>query len=111
MSDRVVSAKCDIFSKDDSLMLRFEMPGVAKDNLDVKVEKEHLIVSGTKSNFKTKGEFLIHEIDKSDYYNEFIIEDRVDRNSIEASIKNGVVLITLALKESEKPKKIEIKAS
>ena len=105
----VRSACCDIFNGEDQVILRLEMPGVTKKDLDVKVDNDLLIISGKKELANVDGKYLIREIKSGDYHQEFTLDDTIDRQNIDASIKNGVVTIVLSLKESEKPKKIQVK--
>ena len=37
-----------------------------------------------------------------------MLDDTIDRSKIDASIRNGVVTVTLGLKEAEKPRKINV---
>lgn len=101
-------APCDIIHDSDSVVLYLEMPGVTKETLDIRVDKDLLIIDGKKENFETEGNYLIHEIKSRDFHQEYIIDDTVDRNNINAVIKNGIVTLSLGIKESEKPKKIKI---
>ncbi len=105
---RIWPGCCDIKDEEGKIMVRIEMPGVPKDNLDVKIEGDKLIIHGRKETSETGGTFLLREIREGDYHQEFTIDDTIDRNSIEASLENGVLHLTLGLKESEKPRKIEI---
>jgi len=107
---RVVPAACDICEDKEHIICRLEMPGVAKSNLEIKVDGDRLIVHGSKAAREVKGEYLIREIRDGDYHHEFTLDDTVDRNKIDAAVKNGVVVVTLGIKESEKPRKIAIMA-
>ena len=101
-------APCDIIHNSDSVTLFLEMPGVTKETLDIRVDKDLLIIDGHKENVETEGNYLIHEIKNSDYHQEYTIDDTIDRNNINAVIKNGIVTLSLGVKESEKPKKIKV---
>lgn len=101
-------APCDIIHDSDSVTLYLEMPGVTKENLDIRIDKDLLIIDGHKETPDTKGSYLIHEIKNGDYHQEYTIDDTIDRNNINAVIKNGIVTLTLGVKESEKPKKIKV---
>lgn len=106
-----IPARCDIFQSDERVVIKLEMPGVQKEDLDVRVDNDLLIVSGKKSTQAAEGKFLVREIRAADYYQEYTLDDTIDRNSIDAVIKNGVVTLNLSLKESVKPRKIEIKTA
>ena len=108
---KTFSAPCDIYHDTDKVVCRLEMPGVTKENLEVKVDGNRLIIDGIKSTEKIAGEYRIREIRSGDYHQEFTIDDTVDRNKIEASIKNGIVTIHLGIREAEKPRKIQVSVS
>jgi len=110
MKRRTYPAACDIFEENGRVICRMEMPGVTKDNLDIKSDGEQLIISGRKILNQPQGEYRMREIRDGDYYHEFTIDDTIDRNKIDAAIKNGVVTLTLGIKESEKPRKINVVA-
>lgn len=103
------SACCDIYNSEDKVMLKIEMPGVPKENLDVKVTNDILIISGKKQLPSKEGNYLLKEIRIGDYHQEFTLDDTIDRNNIDATMKNGVVTLILSLKDSVKPRKIQIK--
>lgn len=105
---RTYNACCDIYHKDDKVILRMEMPGVEKENLDIRVDNDKLLINGKKSYPGTESTYLIREIRQADYHHEFSIDDTIDRNKIEASLTKGIATITLGIKESEKPKKITV---
>lgn len=105
---RTFPAACDIYEDNGKVICKMEMPGVDKNMLDIKVDGDRLIVNGKKITEQTKGEYLVREIRDGDYYHEFTIDDTIDRNKVDAVIKNGVVTLTLGVKESEKPRKINV---
>ena len=109
-NNRIRSACCDIFHGEDSVLLKLEMPGVAKDNLDINVDNDRLIITGKKDPRNSSGEYLIREIRRGDFYQEFTLDDTIDKTKIDATMDNGVVTLILSIKESVKPRKIEIKA-
>ena len=103
------TACCDIFNGEDKVTLRLEMPGVPKENLEIKIDNDVLIISGKKNIPSEGGKYIVREIRSADYYQKYSLDDTIDRNTIEASVKNGVVTLILNLKESVKPRKIKIK--
>ena len=106
---RKLKASCNIYKDDEKVLLSLEMPGVSKENLDVRIDDDNLIIEAKKDISPEKGTYLLREIKTGDYYHEFTIDDTIDRNSIDASISNGVVTLVLKLKESVKPRRIEVK--
>jgi len=84
-----------------------EMPGVTKENLDVRIDNDLLIIHG-KRKAPISGKFLIHEITEGDYHNEYTIDNTIDRNKIDAALDKGILTLTLSIRESEKPRKINV---
>ena len=106
--ERQLAARYNIYKKGYQMILEMEMPGVTKTDLDVQVTGDHLIVKGGKNTGIQGGEYRVHEIKEGVYRNMFTLDDTIDKNKIEATVKNGIVSITLDIRESEKSKKIEI---
>jgi HSP20 family protein len=101
-------SRCDIREEQDQIIMRLEMPGVNKSGLDINVEGDKLIIEGTRTVDTGSGKWLIREINQNDYRMEYTIDETIDRKSIEASLNQGVLLLTLGLSEEVKPRKIEV---
>lgn len=98
----------DIYQDNGKVVLVMEMPGVTGENLDIRVDGDRLLINGKKTVTPPQGEYKVREIREGNYHHEFTIDDTIDRGKIEANIKNGVVTVTLGIKEAEKPRKINI---
>ena len=105
---KTIPAICDIYHDKESVIMTLEMPGVTKDSLEIRVDKNQLIIHGKRQSFPSNGEYLVREIQDYDYHQEYTIDDTIDRDSIDAKIQNGIVTLTLGIKESAKPRTIEI---
>lgn len=99
----------DIYQDEKSVVLTMEMPGVSKDNLDIRVDKDILIIDGKRNFGDAEGNYRIREIRHGNFHQEYTIDDTIDRNKIEAGINGGLVTLTLGLKESIKPRRITVK--
>ena len=108
---KTMAAPCDIFEDGGKIMLRLDMPGVTKENLYIHVESDELQISATRDNAAAGvGRYLVREIPDRDFYQAYTLDSTIDRNKIEAELVNGRLIIALSLKESEKPRKIEVVA-
>jgi len=101
-------SRCDIREETDSIIMRLEMPGVNKSGLNVNIEGDKLIIDGKRIQDTKEGEWLVREIRPGDYHMEYTIDKTIDRGSIEASLDQGVLTLTLGLSESVKPRKIDV---
>ena len=101
--------RCDICEDEGKILLRLEMPGVGKSDLDINVNNNQLEIVGHKNDPELNGDYLVRERARGDFYHLYTIDETVDRDKIDASLENGILTVTLQLKEAEKPKKITVK--
>lgn len=108
-AERWVQPRATIFSKPEEVVLELEMPGVARDKIDVTVEKDELTVTGWRT-VEDLGQFeILHqERNPANFRRSFVLSDTVDAQRIAASLDNGVLRLALPKAESAKPKRIEI---
>ena len=100
----------DIYECNGTLTLVADMPGVSIENLTIDLDKDTLTIRGATGVEETGGRTLLREYVSGDYYRQFSISNLIDREKIDASIKDGVLRLTLPKAESAKPRKIEVKA-
>jgi HSP20 family protein len=105
---RAIMPACSISEEDGVVQLRVEMPGVDKDGVEVSVEKNELIIEGKPKETSVEGKYLIRERAGGIYSKRFVLDDTIDQSKIQAVMNDGVLTLTLATKETAKPKKIEI---
>jgi len=101
----------DIYESENSLTLVADMPGVPMENVDIDLDSDQLTIRGTVSQYEQKGEALFKEYTYGDYYRQFTLSSDIDREKIQASMKDGVLKLVLAKAEAAKPRKITVKSS
>ena len=107
---RVYLPAADIYETQDALSVVLEMPGVKKNNVDVRVEDGVLKIEGRLDFSKYQGlQPLYTEYNIGHYFRSFRLSSKIDRNKIEAELKNGVLTLTLPKVEEAKPRMIQIK--
>ncbi len=107
-NELVIQPSCAICEDDGKVTLRLEMPGVSKEDIEINVEKNELIISAKPKKEKVSGSYLIRERREGEYRKRFIIDETIDRDRIDAVMTNGVLNLNLAIKEAAKPRKVEI---
>ncbi len=109
------SPAVDIVDKHTSYEVTAEVPGMAAENLEVKLVDNHLVIKGEKkeSREETEGGSHLSERYYGAFERNFRVPDGVDSGKIEAALKDGVLTVVLPkTAEAVKPaKKIEIKAA
>jgi len=106
---RQLAACSDIYEEKGNVILKMEMPGVTKEHLEVKIDNDILMIRGKREALAAgQGTYIIREIRDGDYYHEYTLDNTIDRNKIDAVLEKGILTLTLSLKESEKPRKINV---
>lgn len=109
---KVYVPRVDIYETKDAVVLIANMPGVDEKSVDVTLEKDVLTISGFVDPLNFTGYSVAYaEYDTGDYQRAFTISNEVDRNRIEAKVKNGVLRVILHKAEQVKARKIAIKAA
>lgn len=99
---------------DQGYEIQVASPGFQKEDFDVKIEKDHLIVSAEVSNSSSEGEegkYNRREFNYSSFKRSFYLPEFVSTDQITASYTNGILNITLPKNQEviqDKIKKIEI---
>jgi len=100
----------DIFEAENDLTVVLEMPGVEKNNVDIRVEDGVLNVEGRLDLTKYQGlQPLYTEYNIGHYSRSFRVSNKVDQNKIAAEMKNGVLSLKLPKGEEAKPRSIQVK--
>jgi len=90
------------------ITLCLEMPGVAKDGVELEVEGNELRIRGARPAPGASTRYLLRERVDGDYVEVYTLDETVDRGRIDAAMEAGVLTVTLHLREAEKPRKIQI---
>ena len=89
-----------------------EMPGVEKNNIDVRVEDGVLSVEGRLDLAKYQGlQPLYTEYNIGHYARSFRLSNKINQDKIGAELKDGVLSLTLPKVEEAKPRTIKVSQS
>jgi HSP20 family protein len=103
----------DLYDERDHLVLKAELPGINKDELDISLHGDVLTLSGER---KDQGEFKDAEVFRSERYvgrfqRSITLPVRVDASKVQASYQDGILTVTLPKAEEAKPKRIDVKVN
>jgi len=100
----------DIAETAEAVILKLDMPGVAKDDVDITIDKDMLSITG-RAQPEEAGESVYRETYVGDYRRQFTLSADVDPNDVSAAMKDGVLTVTVGKAKAAKPKKIKIAAA
>jgi HSP20 family molecular chaperone IbpA len=99
----------DIYETDSGLIIVMEMPGVAKENVNVDLQNDVLRIEGQIDFSKYKGmEPVYTEYDVGHYVRTFSLPSKIDREKIAAQLEDGVLTLTLPKVQEAQPRRISI---
>ena len=99
----------DTVRRDGELVLRFDVPGVDPEKIDVTVDRGVLTVSATREETRTEGESpVVRERRFCSFRRSLRLAENLDADAIEASNNDGVLEIRIPVREEAKPRKIEV---
>jgi HSP20 family protein len=101
--------RVDIYEMDEAIGLVANMPGVDSESVDIMVEDNVLTINGNVDFAEPEGHSLSYaEYRVGDYQRSFRLSSGIDREQIEASLKDGVLRLRLP-KIGPTTKKIAVK--
>jgi HSP20 family protein len=88
---------CEVFDDDDRLVVRLETPGMEKDDFDLQVVDDYLVVRGEKhmERERTEGGYHISECAYGSFERAIPLPDEVDVAKASANYKRGVLRVEL----------------
>jgi HSP20 family molecular chaperone IbpA len=108
--ERYVVPPVDIYETQEGLVVLADLPGVAKEALDVRVEQHRLTIRG-QARHGIPGEAVSREYALVNFFRQFALSDKVDQSQITAELKSGVLTLTLPKAEAAKPWQIAVHAA
>ncbi len=101
----------DLYEDKDNVYVRAELPGVAREEVNVEMVEDYLTISATRKNTrqpdtKTDGETGTGQ--SFSLSRSVNIPEEVQADKVSALYENGVLTVTLPKREETKPKKITV---
>jgi HSP20 family protein len=95
--------------RENDLVLRFDLPGVSQEDIEVNVDRGVLSVSAKRDEEKTDSDRpFIRERVAGSLRRRVYLGDAYDAGQVEAAYENGVLTVRVPLAEQAKARKVEI---
>ena len=104
----------DIYENaNQEIVLKAELPGIAKEAIDLRVENNTLTLRGERKRDTEVKQEQFHRVERSygSFSRSFSLPSRIDTDQVRAEFKDGVLAITLPVKAEAKPRQIEVAVS
>lgn len=107
--------KTDVKEDEKSYTLEMDLPGKTEKDVNVELNNNVLTISSANEDKKEEksakkdNKWIIRERSWSKFSRSFTLPEDVDSEKLAATVKNGILTVTMPRKESTSPKKIAIK--
>ncbi len=99
----------DVFENESGITLLADLPGVSRDRLGVRVDGDALVIEATAATVGPQDMQLIYgEAQFPSYRRQFTLSRELDASRIEASLKDGVLKLSIPKSEEAKPRRIQV---
>jgi HSP20 family protein len=100
----------DIYENDDAFVLKAELPGFTKEDIQIELHNNRLILRGERKQETEAKEEQYHRRERAygRFERSFLLPTMIDADKVTANFKNGIVELRLPKSEAAKPKRIAI---
>jgi HSP20 family protein len=110
-SSRPATMPLDAYRDGDRFVAEFDLPGVDPESIDLTVEKNVLTVHATrKGRNREDAELVVAERPQGTFSRQLFLGETLDSDRVEASYRDGVLVVEIPVAEKAKPRKVEVKA-
>lgn len=101
----------DVHEDEESLVVRAELPGVKREDIDIQVDGNVLTLKGERKLEAEQENRRYHRIERSygSFVRQFQVPTNIDATNIDAQLSDGVLTLRLPKKAELKARKIEVK--
>jgi HSP20 family protein len=101
----------DAWREGDRFVIEFDLPGVARESIDLDVERNVLTVRAERVARNGDWEMLASERPRGVFSRQLVLGDNLDLDHIDAAYDGGVLRLTVPVAEKAKPRRIEVSGS
>lgn len=99
----------DVYRHGESYVLRFDLPGVNPDSMELVAEQNTLTIRAERRHDAPEGaEYVVSERPSGAYSRQIVLGDGLDVDTIRADYHDGVLTVTIPVAEQAKPRRIDV---
>lgn len=105
-----LAPRVDVINREREIMVRAQLPGVEKKDLDVSISDNTLTIRGHTSHEEQeeKGDYYRRECSSGSFTRTFVLPNEVDGDKAKATFENGILELTIPKSRESKQHKIQI---
>jgi HSP20 family molecular chaperone IbpA len=108
--ERPMRPPVDIFEDSTGITVQADMPGVSRDRLEVHIDNDTLSIEGRADIAMPEGmEALYADVRSTHYQRSFSLSRELDGDKVDATLKDGVLILRIPKREQYQPRRIEVR--
>ncbi|MBU0973117.1 MAG: Hsp20/alpha crystallin family protein [Proteobacteria bacterium] len=98
-----------LYEEKDAFEIRVEVPGIAKEDLNITLQGNYLEITGSRTIDAPEG-YKVHRSERGtrSFSRNFTLPDGIDAEKVEAALRDGILYLKLPKSEVARPKQIAI---
>ncbi len=105
------SLPVSVWEENDQAYIELELPGVAKEDVEITVEQGKLTVTAERKAPEVERQYWVCERRYGRFERSFQLPKTFDAESIKADLAGGVLTLTLSKRPEAQPRKVEIRTN
>lgn len=104
-----IGPNTNLYDCGDHLEMTVEVPGIAREDLSIKIQGNYLEIGGSRKSAVPEG-YSAQRVERgsTEFTRSFTLSTEVDTQKVEAKLANGILRLILPKAETAKPKQINI---
>lgn len=100
--------RADIYESEQGLVMQFDLPGLRREGLDIRIENDTLTIKGERKLASSPESYLRVERTHGAFTRVFALPDFVQQEKIEANLADGVLTVAMPRREETRPRQIQV---
>jgi HSP20 family protein len=110
-AESVLRPPVDIYETSEGITLQADMPGVSKEQLNLRVEGNSLLVEGAIGIAPQEQMTALYaEVRSTLYRRSFVLSNELETGKIEANLKDGQLTVRIPKRAELRPRRIEVQS-
>ena len=102
----------DGIRRKDEVVLRFDLPGIDPDSIEVTVDRGVLTVGARREEeFGEDEQLFVRERTMGTYTRRVYLSEQLDASGVEAAYEDGVLSVRIPVLEQAQPRKVEVRSA
>lgn len=103
--------RTNLYDTDDAYVVQAEVPGLSEKDIQLTLNQDMLTLSGERRSDVPEG-YAVHRLERAPirFSRSFTLPGSVDPDGVTASVRDGILTVTLPKSEGSRPRQIAIQA-